>query len=666
MNWSTGSITNLFKSKIANAFILVFLFTIFSLSYTKNVVMPQNGWWHYFAWRINEGDILYKDLYLYIPPYFALITSLLYKIFSNNFMLYTIFVGYPIKIGCILLMYIALCKVTKPFFACLAVLLGAVIGSSYLMDVWYDYNPVLILPSLLIAYYMMLYYENKDTIKNRCVSLIIIGILIGFLLMSKQSLGLAMLISVIMMQLILIHKEKLKNNIKIFICFLFGITVGVLPAILYFSVNNCWQDFILCMKLATGAKGGINGLLLHLRNILSSKICWLIVIGISILISNATMISKRVSCKNFNKCFIGFFVSIFSVFLISILSSYIEFKPILIITYLSETYKFYAILALIWGLIYLYENKIDVIPNYIYMFIYIIILGIILAWGQLSGDYHKYIYEFYSVFSMRRFEIEIFSYLFIVIWIKYMYKYFIVNSREQASVLMFMTIIVTHFFANVISSDRFEELFMLLYIPWGIVYILNAKINIKDVLMYIIIIINIMFSISAKMSIPYDWQGWRTLPCSKSDIDTKISGLNGYKLNIETDRQFSRIVELIENNTAKDDYVYQFANIPLFNVLTNRKIPTYAPISWFDVLPDTIARDSAKKLYANPPKMVIWHNMSDSEWNLLENVFRNGKRSGQRDIKRFYDENIVNNYELLYSIYNHRDGEIEVWLRKEY
>ena len=97
-------------------------------------------------------------------------------------------------------------------------------------------------------------------------------------------------------------------------------------------------------------------------------------------------------------------------------------------------------------------------------------------------------------------------------------------------------------------------------------------------------------------------------------------------------------------------------------MLTERKIPTYGVISWFDVLPDSIARIDAQNLRENNPKMIIWHNMSAEEWNLLESVFRNGKKSGQREIKRFYDEVVTNNYKKLYSFDNHRDGTIEVFL----
>ncbi|MBR1504827.1 MAG: hypothetical protein IJ614_01810, partial [Prevotella sp.] len=89
----------------------------------------------------------------------------------------------------------------------------------------------------------------------------------------------------------------------------------------------------------------------------------------------------------------------------------------------------------------------------------------------------------------------------------------------------------------------------------------------------------------------------------------------------------------------------------------------YAPITWFDVCPDEIAEDVARECFAHPPKMVVWHNMDQENWDTVEKVFRNGQRSGQREIQRFYDEVVTRDYRLLLRANNHRDGMLELWLR---
>lgn len=80
--------------KIATKFIwlniLLVIGTIYYLLFSRSIAMPQMGWWQYFGWRITEGDIPYKDFYLYLPPYHTFYVALLYKVFKNHIIAYTI------------------------------------------------------------------------------------------------------------------------------------------------------------------------------------------------------------------------------------------------------------------------------------------------------------------------------------------------------------------------------------------------------------------------------------------------------------------------------------------------------------------------------------------------------------------------------------------------
>ena len=78
------------NTKFIYACALIVLFTIFSAVYVKGVIGTQFGWWHYYAWRMKEGDVLYKDIYLFMPPYFVFFTRLFYTFFSNHLIFYTI------------------------------------------------------------------------------------------------------------------------------------------------------------------------------------------------------------------------------------------------------------------------------------------------------------------------------------------------------------------------------------------------------------------------------------------------------------------------------------------------------------------------------------------------------------------------------------------------
>lgn len=635
---------------------LLVLFTVFSFCYVRNVVMLQNGWWHYFAWRVNEGDILYKDIYMYIPPYFTLFTSFLYRFFKNSFFDYIIYIGYPMKLLCLYLMYEIICRITKPFYAAVSVLIGACLSASYFMDVWYDYNPVLMAPCLLVAKCMQLYFEKK-----RMMHMLIVGILIGILLFSKQTLGISFTLAVFLMIILGNNKNDLVFILKSLIVLVVGLIVGLAPGIWYISYHDCWSEFAKCLTLATGAKGGTLGLLSHLKVILFQKKVWIITFLLMPFIFYGKSTWKTVSKYRNVSTFMGIlacFVFMHLLHNLNILKTIFKLKNIIILL---------SFLSTIWVI---YKSKmVEMIVKSDTRYLHYIYLGclmiIIIIWGNISGNYHMYIYNTYHIFGIRRLTIAVLSYVFILIWIKEFYA-FIYKKEDNIGLLAFISIIFTHFLVGIISSDRFEELYMILYVPWGLAYLFNTfapKIYLKNYILLIVSLVCVLSCLSSKMAIPYDWQGWRTPPIQSNDIESKIRGLNGYKMSSVVEEQYSKVVSLLNEYTNENDTVYQFANIPLFNVLAERKIPVYGAISWFDVLPDQIAILDSKLLRKENPKMVIWHKMSEDEWDLLERVFRNGKKSGQREIKKFYDEVILVRYSKVYSFYNNRDGEIEVFLR---
>ena len=58
--------------------ILIACFTLYSSLYVPHVIMPQQGWWQYYASRVLQGDVLYKDIYLYMPPYYVFFVCIFY------------------------------------------------------------------------------------------------------------------------------------------------------------------------------------------------------------------------------------------------------------------------------------------------------------------------------------------------------------------------------------------------------------------------------------------------------------------------------------------------------------------------------------------------------------------------------------------------------------
>lgn len=658
------------SEKLFCAILLVVGFTIFSSYYVRSVVMPQNGWWHYFAYRMSQGDVLYKDIFVFIPPYFPFLTRILYFFFGNHFLLYMLFVGFPIKIICILILYLIICRLVRPCYALLSIMFGACLSSTYLTDVWYDYNPVLMLPALLASYFIMRYYENLDiTTKKKYIYSCLLGIVIAILLLSKQSLGITYgFISFIM--LIVLHVKHKEDKIVFSLgSYIGGIILGAIPAIIYFTKNNCWSDFFYCMKIATGAKGGSDGLLTHLVEVMSSKASW----GIAVAFLIIVLINEKNDIIKFDykwKKVISLVMEILIIFdLVYIFKSFIGSY----VNYFSSIPKMMILLlgVILFVILFLIEYRFHFISKNIAMseiIVFAIVNIMLLLLTKVDLHYIQDVYNQLSVMNVRRLFLEILSYIFVVIYIKDLIVYFIGKQEKRiSSVLMFETLVVVHFFTGIVSTSTLEELFAVMYMPFAIAYIFKIHLpfeKMKNGLIIASCVVTIPLCLICKIYIPYDWQGWRQPSITSDLIKCDVEGLEGYYVTEKENEDFVNIVNLIEENTSGGDEVYQFANIPLFNVLTNKKIPAYGAISWFDVCPDKVAENDAKKLHENNPKVVIWHNMSEDEWDFLESVFRGGNRSGQRKILEFYQTDVMNNYDLAYEMSNNRDGSIQVWIRR--
>lgn len=137
-----------------------------------------------------------------------------------------------------------------------------------------------------------------------------------------------------------------------------------------------------------------------------------------------------------------------------------------------------------------------------------------------------------------------------------------------------------------------------------------------------------------RCTLPYHWWGVGASPSiylSKYKYsDPNLRGYYGEKKMVDT---MNSIYEIIKRNKHEGDTCYSFPHINYFNVMSELPSPTFAKVNYFDVCPDNVASFDAKMLLNNPPTFIIWQDLSEDVWRIHEQLFRNGKRSGQRDIQ---------------------------------
>ena len=605
---------NLADNKTFNGVLLTVLFTVFLSTYVDAVISPQFGWWHYYAWRMAEGDVLYKDVYLFMPPYFVFITRALYAFFGNHLILYTLLVGYPVRVGCLLMLYTMLCRLSKPMYACLAVFFGACLSATYQMDMLYDFNPLTMFPCLLVMYFFVKFFERLKAGRTAYVYSFCIGLLLSLVFCLKQTFGLTLSFTVVVMTAIIYFREyegRRSDFRRYILLSMAGAIVAMLPLIVYLTFYDCWHEFFDCIFSVGSAKGGTDKILMRVIRV---------------------------------------------------------FKDMRIWSYIVVMLTVYALLR-----VYYHRHEprhtemVMMLSNLVIVSVYAALLADLILHAEQPLQIHSDMTfnEFITKWRERFYRLLIYGSF--LLWLYKTYRYFI--HRERASsILLFTTLLTAHFFTGVLSTDTLEELYLVMYTPWLLVMAFDAKCpyhKLKNAVLLVIVGFFSLTCVSMKIQMPYSWQGWTEASIGKDNIRSHIEGLEGISLPDSVERPFSTIVQLIEENTTEADRVFQFANIPLFNLLTHRQIPGYVPITWFDVCSDSLAIQVADHLRANPPKMLVWHNMKQQEWTYVERVFRGGNLSGQRALQDFFEHDIPSLYQPLYCLPNHRDGTIELWLRKD-
>lgn len=246
------------KDKYVWLAILLIACSAFYSVYVFSIIPPQTGWWQYMAQRLSEGKLLYRDVFMYVPPYFTWLTTALYSLFHTNFALYTCFGLVFFRLFSALLSYLLMQRYTSPQVAAVAVLTGACLTSSYLMDQAYDYNPLIMTLTLLQTYLLVRTYESKK--KKTFYSLTVIqGCLCGIQFMLKQNTGIILPICFLIC-LVCVSIDREKEMCKWTIAMVFtGIIVGIAPACIWLTLTGTWEDFIWCITTALDAKVGGGG-----------------------------------------------------------------------------------------------------------------------------------------------------------------------------------------------------------------------------------------------------------------------------------------------------------------------------------------------------------------------------------------------------------------------
>jgi hypothetical protein len=148
-----------------------------------------------------------------------------------------------------------------------------------------------------------------------------------------------------------------------------------------------------------------------------------------------------------------------------------------------------------------------------------------------------------------------------------------------------------------------------------------------------------------KMDKPFGFDDFAEPPVRTATMYSTLPELRGFRLPESSVRLLDETVRIVREHSSPDDKIFVFPEIGLFYGLTHRRAPTATSSHNIDVVNDEFARSEAQRLLAAPPAVIIYYRQEESILAGNESSWRNGRRSGQRDIIAAI-ETLVSHYRL--------------------
>jgi len=570
------------QSSLKKLYYLIPLLVIFiynAISFNKYLPLTE-GWFSTYAWLFNHGQFPYKDFYLFLPPLYLLNMSAFTAIFGYGILPLRIF-----GIGVILLMTYFLYKnleiIFGPAIAAFVGIVGMIYYQSGVAHITYDFTQFVTLYALIQSYFLLKYINLSEKKRNISIKWVFwAGLFAGLTFLTKQSNGLLITAFSFAGLLFLSLTEK-KRVFSPPLLYILGFAVPVGLTALWLLSNSAFSQFFQQIFLdAVSTKGGLLQIffgwfktILTVNFIIKFIVVFLI---ISLLGYPLYFFTQRDKENEEINTAIMFVASLFSLLVV--------FLPFLIsrisINQLSE-------------------------------------LGTLGTMGQQG----------ISVVIVAAISIPIISVLTSIIFL-------ILRKPFNKSIFLFSFVALGFIYGTGTSAGISEAgafagfcLFIALMLHFRSFY------NLGKIFIILFCLSLCLVLIEKKYENPYSW--WNV---TSTDIrgelysTNKIQILYGMQMSAENKKMVEGISSEISSNTKPGDTILLFPNIPLFYLLTDRKMPGKALVYWFDFLPDNLAIKEAELIRKNPPKVIVYLDLGPSVWEAHENLFRNGKPSGQRKI----------------------------------
>lgn len=670
--------------------LLIFSIITFTLLYFNRAATDVEGWDSFCTLLMKNGKHIYSDFFYYIPPLYLIKHYILWFVFKGSIL--------PIRLFGILdrallfsLIYLILTKWFKPRIALIASMIGFLLYNSLRFNSYGDYTQFCQLMIIISVYFAIKFSEAINLPgKRKYVLLFTAGFFATQSLMTKQSIGLIFLAFdfIILIIYSLIYKQGKKTWLYL-VCALSSFIAGLLPYLIWFTINHSLIDFFTQTFFSSLTSKGINtgsssfsstsAIVRVTKSIFHKDIIFLWIFSFTAYIFYH--ITLKLKSRDGKKSYLYTFQSISMIsLLLAILkildylnfhSFFINTKNIVRLLFQFKVVSILIFILIVWIVFLFFKKKPSKYG------VYSIIAGVMFCgWIiiPILTSYQSYLIE--TTLNLESFLPNFFEVMFnlcnifiIMEWINFL---FIHKTWLPTSIWFFIIAADANAFVSLFGggSATFAANGALFTIPIGISIIsllcnfttenkfaIQLNLNIKKLAIIIscfFIFLLSLVTMSFKFNAPYSWWGWTSEPITDANSYTiNLDRYKGMLVSKKTKITLEEVTKLIEKNTDTNDFVFSFPYSKIYNILSNRiEMPTVVPVYFFDVCPDDYAINDLKIIKNNMPKIIVWKDLGEDCWRTYEIQYRNGGRLGQREIQAWYNSVRETQYTLIGKVYN--------------
>lgn len=634
------------KNGYIEMLIIAVIIIAYSSVYFNNTFPYSEGWFVNYVELVKKGLFPYKDFYYYLPPLNLFIDYIFWELSFGYLIVFRAWYVLE-RILIYLLVFRLLSRFFKKEYVTFACCLSSILCTADDFDFFGDYNQNVVLVSVILAFLAVRFIEQTKE-KEKTKTLFIAGIVLGIMLLIKQTIFIACLIVFFLLLIYFCIVEHDKSFVKYVIATALGVLIPILICGVILLCNGALVPCIEQLFLYVDGKGTIIDIIFFnfLKTLHNWKI-WRLAIGILIIRYVNIKWKFNVNGACILIVFIDFIISIVDKELIDILLEVLERYTILS-TALIATLVGVALVFVFCKKFYSHALLIGVLL----LDTIVVFLLVLISPNAYHFTYELGIYKKLSTYFGTTF-FYVLMIIFVGLLIATSRKIQIIEHQNEIIMIAGSGLALNYATSMAAGLEAMASNSMRISLPFvlTIIFSYNKSNNIVNRSMkYVIAFVSVIVCLSCigqKSITAYPWWG-----CKDSAREEKIykvdniHALKGIYFSKEDKEMYENITALISENSDEDDIILGYPYIKIYNILCNRYNSYFVPVFWFDVVGDKYVNILIDEINERLPEIVVWYDIMGA-LEVHEAVYRNGKPLEQRKIVEMFNKLLEEQYECL-------------------